>query len=265
MRRRAALLAPLALALGASRCNQRGPSEESEVTVYAAASLQTAFTDLARAFERMNAGTRVRLAFAGSQELRVQLEHGARADVFASADMRVMNALIAAGRARNAEVFAHNALVIVVSPKSRVPLRRFEDLALAPRLSLAAPEVPIGHYSEEVLTRAERKLGSDFHGRVLAHVVSRELSVSQVLAKVMLGEVDAGIVYASDAKAAGTRVLTRRIPPQYNVRADYPVTVLNAAPHPELAHRFVDSLAADAGRDALLAAGLSLPEAHPAP
>jgi molybdate transport system substrate-binding protein len=177
------------------------------LTVFAASSLREAFTVLAKEFEQAHPGVQVALDFAGSQELRVQIENGAGADVFASADERQMARLH-----RQGVVFAHNEPVLV-APKGG--LRRFEDLAKAQRVVLGAPEVPIGAYSERILEAAG----------IAPHVVSRELNVRQVLAKVALGEADAGIVYRTDALGKDVNVV--EIPKQFNVTAAYVIVALN--------------------------------------
>jgi molybdate transport system substrate-binding protein len=120
---------------------------------------------------------------------------------------------------------------------------------------VGAPEVPIGAYTLEVLDKASAKLGTDFRERVEAKVASRELNVRQVLAKVVLGEADAGIVYRSDALTAAGKVAVVSIPPGLNVAAEYPIAALEAAPHPELARRWLELVKSPAGVAALREAG----------
>jgi len=119
------------------------------------------------------------------------------------------------------------------------------------------PEVPIGAYTLQILQKAATKLGADFPARVQAKVASRELNVRQVLAKVVLGEADAGIVYRSDASAARGKVAVVAIPPEANVIAEYPIAALKAAPHPDLARRFIDLVKSPAGAAALREAGFT--------
>ena len=211
------------------------------LTIFAASSLREAFTDLARQFERQHAGVHVALDFAGSQELRLQIENGAAADVFASADEQQMARL-----KRPCDAFAHNEPVLVVPADDPAGLRAFEDLPRARRVVLGAPEVPIGAYSLQIL-KAAGMLES-----VEPHVVSRELNVRQVLAKVALGEADAGIVYRTDAVAAGVRAIP--IPPRINPIASYCIAALTGAP---LAREFVALVRSPAGRIALEARGFS--------
>jgi molybdate transport system substrate-binding protein len=223
-------------------CAGREPPRE--LLVFAAASLREPLEALAADFEA-ETGAAVRLNLAGSQELRVQLEHGARADVFASADLRHLDGLAAAGLVEPGRTFARNRPVIVVPRGNPAGVRTFADLGRAERVVVGAPEVPIGAYTARMLERAG----------IAPRVVSRELNVRQVLAKVVLGEADAGIVYRSDARSAGDKVETVAIPDEIVVIAEYPVAVARRARQPELARRFVDLLLSDEGRRRLAAAG----------
>jgi len=225
-----------------------------EVVVFEAASLKDAFARLAQTFEK-ESGAKVVANAAGSQELRTQIEHGAAADVFASADRKHMDALVAAGLALAPAVFACNEPVIVVRPALAATIKSLADLPLAARLVVGAPDVPIGAYTARILANAAAKLGADFPKRVDAKVASRELNVRQVLAKVVLGEADAGVVYRSDAVAAAGKVQVVAIPADVNVVAEYPVAVVKGAPHPELARRFIELVRSPAGTAALREAG----------
>ena len=160
------------------------------------------FGRLALGFEAANAGVKVVTNPAGSQELRAQIEHGAAADLFASADRKHMDALAAQGLVVSPSIFACNEPVVIVRAGLAPPLKTLADLPRVERIVVGAPEVPIGSYTLRVLDKAAGKLGADFPKRVQAKIVSRELNVRQVLAKVVLGEADAGIVYRSDALAA---------------------------------------------------------------
>ena len=226
----------LALALALVAC----AAQAEELTVFAAASLREAFSEVARAFEARHPGVHVALQFAGSQELRVQIENGAPADVFASADDRQM--ALAREQALSPAVFARNLPVLIVPRDNPAGLRSFADLPKARRIVLAAREVPIGAYSARILSAA--------HLDVEARVVSRELNVRQVLAKVALGEADAGIVYRTDARGH-PEVQQIEIPRELNVVAEYPIAALRRAPHPALAKDFVALVLSPAGREAL--------------
>jgi molybdate transport system substrate-binding protein len=237
--------------VGSLGCRGGAAEPKRELVVFAASSLRDAFTAISAEFVRQHPGAEVTFNFAGSQELRAQLEHGARADVFAAADREPLQALLKARRAEPPRIFAHNRPVIVVAERSATVLRDFADLARAERLVLGAPEVPIGRYTARVLDRAAGPLGPEWRARVASHVVSRELNVRQVLAKVSLGEADAGIVYQSDVRAAPAPVRTIEIPEAYNETAEYPLAVLTGAPNPELARAWVQLVLSDAGQRTL--------------
>jgi len=119
--------------------------------------------------------------------------------------------------------------------------------------------VPIGRYSLQILDNASKALGNDFRARVEEHVVSRELNVRQVLAKVTLGEADAAIVYRTDVATDEGAVGVVTIPPELNVLAEYPIAVLEGAPHPELARAWVALVLSVEGQTALSMAGFVLP------
>jgi len=217
------------------------PVRAAELTVFAASSLREGFSELARRFEAEHPGVTVALAFAGSQELRVQIENGARADVFASADEKQMARL--GELALDPATFAHNEPVLIVPRDNPAGLRDFADLPKARRVVLGAPEVPVGAYSARILAAAKIDLG--------ARVVSHELNVRQVLAKVALGEADAGIVYRTDAQAARGEVQVIPIPPELNAPAEYPIAALARSRLPQLARQFVELVRSPAGREVL--------------
>lgn len=253
----AACLASGAGCKGSARA--RGQEGEDRLVVFTAASLRDVFTALGEDFVRAHAGVAVTFSFAGTQELRAQLEHGAAADVLASADRRHMDELVKAGRAAGPVVFARNEPVIVVARESAGAIRGLADLPAASRIVLGAPEVPIGRYTLAILDRAAASLGADFRARVEARVVSRELNVRQVLAKVRLGEAQAGVVYRTDVQAAQDGVAIVPIPPEINVVAEYPIAVVTGAAHPGLARRWVDFVLSEAGQSALRRAGFVAP------
>ncbi|HZJ53429.1 MAG TPA: molybdate ABC transporter substrate-binding protein [Myxococcaceae bacterium] len=225
------------------------------LTVFAAASLRDVFGALGTTFEREHPGVKVQFNFAGSQELRTQLEHGAPADVLASADTKHMDAARKAGLVDAPKLFATNAPVIVVPADNPGKVRTLGDLPAVKRLVIGAPEVPIGAYTLQVLDKARTQLGADFPARVQARVASRELNVRQVLTKVMLGEADAGIVYRTDARSAGDKVRTLEIPADLNVVAEYPIATVARAPRHELARAWVAMVTGPTGQAALGDAG----------
>jgi molybdate transport system substrate-binding protein len=217
------------------------------VRVLAASSLTEAFAEIAAAFEAGNPGTRVELSLAGSQVLRTQVEQGAEADVFASADREHADALVRQGLLRPTRIFARNSLVVVV-PGQAARVASLADLARpGTRVVVADPAVPAGRYAAEALRRldAEGGLGTGFGPRVRANVVSEETNVRAVLSKVVLGEADAGLVYATDAAAAAGKVRVLELP--VSVVAEYPIGVLAGARSPAAA-AFVDLVLGERGQ-----------------
>jgi molybdate transport system substrate-binding protein len=225
-----------------------------ELIVFAAASLKDAFASLAGTFEAQHPGAHVVLNLAGSQELRAQIEQGAPADVFASADRNQIYPLAAAGLIERPVTLTCNRPVVITRPELTA-IQALGDLPRAQRIVLGAPEVPIGHYTAELLGRAARLYGPDFPDRVQARVASRDLNVRQVVSKVVLGEADAAIVYVTDAIAARGKVRVVAIPETVNVLAEYPVAVVHGAAHAPLARAFVALLQGPIGARSLEEAG----------
>jgi molybdate transport system substrate-binding protein len=225
------------------------------LNVFAAASLTGAFGEIARAFEAANPGVTVASNFAGSQALRTQIEQGASADVFASADHKNMDTmvtenLIADGKYQD---FANNWLVVILPPKNPANIQTLQDLAKpGVKLDLADASVPVGNYARQALTSMSKdaSFGSDFSDKVLANVVSNETDVKQVVSKVDLGEADAGIVYVTDAQAAPD-LKSVAIPDSFNVIARYPIAVVAKSPHADLAAAFVAYVLSPAGQAVL--------------
>jgi molybdate transport system substrate-binding protein len=232
-----------------------------ELTVFAAASLTEAFTEAARAFEAAHPGLAVAFNFAGSQALRTQIEEGAVADVFASASWIEIEPLIASGHVgpTDSQAFAGNRLVVILPRGNPAGIENLEDLARPGlKLVLAAEQVPVGRYSREALANLGESLGPSYAESVLANVVSNEDNVRQVVAKVSLGEADAGIVYATDA-TVDPNLATLAIEDPYNVIASYPMAALRGATHPELAEQFVAFVLSQEGQAILAGYGFLPP------
>ena len=241
----------------------------STLTVYAAASLTDAFKELGKSFDAAHPGLTTRFNFAGSQQLALQIEQGAPADVFASADQRWMSYAMENGLvAGEPIVFARNRLVAIVPRSNPARIKSLQDLSRRGiKLVVAAEAVPAGKYSRETLQNLDSAPGfpPEYDRRVLANVVSQEENVKAVVAKVQLGEADAGLVYRSDVTPAVARfVRVFEIPDPYNVIATYPITVLQAARNPEAAQQFVGLVSSDAGQRVLQRHGL-LPARAEAP
>lgn len=218
-----ALLLTALLLLGAG--SVPGEAQPPTVTVFAAASLGDAFRALQGAFERKHPHWKLRFNFAASSTLRVQIQQGAPADVFASADQTQLQPLVASRQAGPPRVFARNRLVLVVPAGNPGRLRSAKDLS-RPGLRVlgTAANVPIGAYTRQVLQKLARLPGypPDFAAGVERNVVSKEANVRAVLAKTELGEGDAALVYETDARSS-TRVRMIPLPEAAQVIAEYPV------------------------------------------
>ncbi|MBI4300061.1 MAG: molybdate ABC transporter substrate-binding protein [Chloroflexi bacterium] len=243
----------MAIALIAGLAGCRARAKEAPVTVFAAASLEKPFREAISAFEEAHPGLKVRLNLAGSQHLRAQLEQGARADVFASADERQMDLARQAGLLAVApQEFTRNSLVVVTPAANPGKIERLADLASpGKRLVLAHNGVPAGAYGIVALEAMSRDAayGPDFARRVLANVASQEEDVKFVLAKVLLGEADAGVVYQTDVTLqVRDKLLTILIPSGFQPSIGYQVAVLKGAGHPQDAARFVGYLLSPEGQ-----------------
>ena len=227
--------------------------EPRTLTVFAAASLTDAFTEIGSDFESLHSGVTVTMNFAGSQALSTQIEEGAPADVFASANAAQMDAVVASGFvAENApKMFLINALVIILPVGNPAGVESVESLANPGlKLVIAAEEVPVGKYSRQTFDLMDASFGNGFKDKLLANVVSNEDNVKQVVTKVQLGEADAGIVYTSDAVAA-PELPTVEIPAKLNVIAQYPIAPLVESANPDLASTFVDYVLSSGGQAVL--------------
>ncbi len=238
----AALLAAAGLVLGA--CGGSGGSSGAgvpdELTVFAAASLSAAFTELGEDFTAANGGAKVTFNFAGSQALATQIGQGAAADVFASADLANMDKV--KGLVGTPQSFASNRLQIVVEKGNPKGIRTLHDLASSDvKVVLAAAEVPAGRYARQVLDRAG----------VRVTPVSEEDNVKAVVTKVSLGEADAGIVYVTDVTAGGDRIQGLDIPRDQNVTATYPIATVKASRAQGKAQAFLDLVLSDHGQQVL--------------
>jgi len=241
------------------------------ITVFAAASLAEAFDEMAQEFELITPGVSVKLNLAGSQRLRSQLELGAKADVFASAnqvqmDLAVGADLVADSIDKAPAAFATSSLAIITSGGA---VETLKDLA-EPGVSvvLAHPSVPAGAYARQLLGNLSAdasRFSGNFGLRVLGNVVSEETNVRNVEQKVVLGEVDAGIVYWPGAeKAAASAALGRGniklvpVPPEYNVHAIFPIAVLQEAERPDVAASFVAFVLGPQGQEIMRKHGFEL-------
>jgi molybdate transport system substrate-binding protein len=245
------------LALGATSCggdDDAGATSSpsgSDITVFAAASLTDAFTELGEAFGEAEPGASATFNFAASSELARQLLEGARADVFASADEANMSKLTDGGGAAGEPVtFATNRLEIITAPGNPLGITGLADLA-KPELIVVtcAVEVPCGTYAEQVFSNAG----------VTVTPKSYEENVRAVANKVTLGEADAGIVYSTDVTAAGEDAGGVEIPDDVNVVAEYPIAVTAESGDPDTARAFVDFVLGEEGQAILARYGFAPP------
>jgi molybdate transport system substrate-binding protein len=220
-------------------------SSTTSLTVFAAASLTDAFREIGQEFESGRPDIQVTLNFAGSQQLALQIEQGAQADVFASANQRYMDRLVTGGLvAPDAPTtFARNQMVVILPAENPGQVETLHDLARPGlKLILAGEQVPVGAYARQVLDQmsSDPAYGAGYKEAVLANVISNEENVRQVVAKIQLGEADAGIVYCSNVTPALAGKLGEiDIPDRFDVTATYPIAVLEAVPDDELAQQFV--------------------------
>lgn len=238
-----------------------GSASAANVTVFAAASLTDAFTELGRAFDART-GNRTTFQFAGSQALRTQLENGARADVYASANAAQFDPLVGRGLVSAGQTFVRNRLTVIV-PRGSTKVRTLADLA-APglRVVIADRAVPVGDYTRWMLAAVDGAgtYGRDYSARFLRNVVSEEPNVRQVALKVQLGEADAAVVYATDVTPSlkgAVRVIA--LPTRFNQTASYPIGVVTNANSPGAARAFVDYVLSAEGQRILRKWGFLAP------
>jgi molybdate transport system substrate-binding protein len=248
---RATLIGLVAGAMAVSGCGSGDSADRGTVVVFAAASLTEAYTEIGAAFSAAHPDLDVTFDFASSAELVAQIDEGAPADVFASADQANMDRLVATGGTAGVpQVFATNSLQIIVEAGNPKGITTVADLARDDVVVLTcAPEVPIGRYAAQVLSRAG----------VAVEPASLEENVKGIVAKVTIGEADAGIVYRTDVIAAGDAAEGVDIPPDLNVTATYPVVVTKDAANPVGARAFVDFLLGPQGQDILARHGFGSP------
>jgi molybdate transport system substrate-binding protein len=258
----ASVATPVASPVASPYADAVFPEGGGDLTVFAAASLVDAFAEIEEQLEAANPGLNIAVETAGSQTLVTQLIEGAEADVLATASQKTMQDAIAAGVIDGEPVtFTGNRLVIVTPPDNPAGIASLDDLGRdGVKLVLAGADVPVGSYSRAALCAYARSDAAPegIADAIDGNVVSEEVDVRSVLAKVQIGEADAGIVYASDAMAsdlAGTSLNVIEFP--FETTASYPAAPV-AGGNAELAAAFISYVLSPEGQTALNRYGFAL-------
>jgi molybdate transport system substrate-binding protein len=250
-------------------CGCAAPTQTAQgkqLTVFAAASLTDAFTEIGQNYHTNHSDTKVTFNFDGSQILQTQIENGAYADIFASASNTQMNALKSQGLMNNStvNVFAQNKLVVIIPKSNPANITTLADLAKpGVKIVIGTQSVPVGNYTLQVLDKManDTAYGPDYKNRVLANVVSQEPNVNNVVTKVALGEADAGFVYQSDVPLKQKDQVDKIvIPDKYNVIAQYPIGILKQSKDRALAQDFINYVNSPAGQAVLQKYGFIIPQ-----
>jgi molybdate transport system substrate-binding protein len=225
-------------------------AQTGSITVFAAASLMGTFTQIGKQFEAANPGDTVKFSFGGSSTLATQITGGAPADVFASAAPANMDTVVTAGDASSPKDFAKNTAEVAVPPSNPAKVTSVNDLAKSSvKVALCQPKVPCGVVAAEVFKNAG----------ITVKPVTLQPDVKSVLTQVELGNVDAGMVYVTDVKAAGTKVKGVTISASDNASTLYPIATISSSTHQAEAEAFVTYVLSPAGQQVLAAAGFQQP------
>ena len=220
------------------------------ITVFAASSLKETFTQLGQQFEAAHPGDTVKFSFGASSTLATQITDGAPADVFASAAPKNMETVVTAGDASNPQDFAKNTAEIAVPPSNPASVTSVSDLAKSSvKVALCEPKVPCGVVAAEVFKNAG----------ITVKPVTLQPDVKSVLTQVELGNVDAGVVYVTDVKAAGSKVKGIIIPASQNASTVYPIAAITSSKEMSIAQAFVAYVLSPEGQQVLAAAGFEKP------
>jgi molybdate transport system substrate-binding protein len=263
------VLVALIAALFLASASYAGFAEEpEELTVFTAASLTGAFSEIGPLYEEM-ANTDVAFNFDGSQNLRTQIENGAYADVFASANTKQMNALKRDQLMNNSSIiiFTKNKLSLIVPKDNPARISNLTDLAKPGlKIIMGTKDVPVGDYALQIINRLgnDSAYGPDYKARVMANIISQETTVNYVVTKVALGEADVGFAYVSDVtKDLASRVDKIDIPDEYNVIGEYPIGVLKDSKYPAKSQEFINLVTSEQGKAILEKYGFSVVHSSP--
>jgi len=220
------------------------------ITVFAASSLKETFTTLGKQFEAAHPGDTVKFSFGASSTLATQITDGAPADVFASAAPKNMETVVSAGDASSPQDFAKNTAEVAVPPSNPANVTSVTDLAKSSvKVALCQPQVPCGVVAAGVFKNAG----------ITVKPVTLQPDVKSVLTQVELGNVDAGVVYVTDVKAAGSKVKGVTIPANLNASTLYPIAAISSSKELSIAQAFVAYVLSPAGQSVLSAAGFEKP------
>ena len=250
MRQEQKFLAIAAIILAAS--SLVGAADD-ELTVFTAASLTGAFGEIGQLYEN-ETGMSVAFNFDGSQALRTQIENGAYADLFASANKKHMNALRDGGLINNSSmvVFTRNRISLIIPRDNPAKINNLSDLARPGlKIVMGTKDVPVGDYALQIIDNLgnDSDYGPDYRAAVLANVISQETNVNYVVTKVALGEADVGFAYVSDiTEDMADRVDKIDIPDGFNVIAEYPIAVMQESERPARSQDFVNLVTSDRGK-----------------
>lgn len=259
-----ALIAALALASSAGLAE-----EPKDLTVFTAASLTGAFGEIGQLYKN-ETNIEVAFNFDGSQALRTQIENGAYADVFASANKKQMNAVKNSGLMNNSSIviFTKNKLSLIVPKDNPAKIGNLSDLAKPGlKIVMGTKDVPVGDYALQIISKLgnDSAYGPDYETKVLANVISQETSVNYVVTKVALGEADVGFAYVSDITEDLARKVDKiDIPDEYNIIAEYPMGILLESKSPAESREFMNLVMSDEGKAVLEKYGFAPEESEPA-
>jgi molybdate transport system substrate-binding protein len=259
-----ALIAALVLASSAGLAE-----EPKELIVFTAASLTGAFGEIGQMYKN-ETNISVVFNFDGSQALRTQIENGAYADVFASANKKQMNAVKNGGLMNNSSVviFTKNKLSLIVPRDNPAKIGNLSDLAKPGlKIVMGTKDVPVGDYALQIISKLgnDSAYGPDYKTKVLANVISQETNVNYVVTKVALGEADVGFAYVSDiTENLASKVDKIDIPAEYNIIAEYPMGILLESMYPAESWEFMNLVMSDEGKAVLEKYGFAPVESEPA-
>ena len=252
------VIAAALAAVAAAGCSSSGSGSSSPspspsggtITVFAAASLTESFTQLGKQFEAAHPGDTVKFSFGPSSGLAEQITSGAPADVFASAAPANMDQVVSAGDAANPQDFAKNTAEVATPPTNPGNVTSLNDLAKkSVKVALCQPQVPCGVVAAQVFKNAG----------ITVKPVTLQPDVKSVLTQVETGNVDAGMVYVTDVKAAGSKVKGVPIPASDNASTLYPIATISSSKHKSEAQAFMNYVLSSAGQQVLAAAGFEKP------